>query len=293
MEQIRIRVTLLAGLCLFAIGSLLSLTGILSSGSGLIPHTASVISRVPDDFAYTFNARGTLEEAPDAEESPSPFWFLDSGGRLLIKDGVGETIHGDVQVTDPWHQAYAVSNPADTDGGARPQNLFRLVTRARWDNAIESVSLRIDADNLSASDSRNGSNGLFLMSRYQDEDTLYYAGIRTDGTAVIKKKYRGTYHTMAQSVLFPGTYDRHATPNLLPHGQWLTLSMTTITEPDGSVYITLLYSPDNAPPRVAVSAKDDGRYGNTPPILTPGAVGIRTDFMDVSLKDFKITGTPE
>jgi len=245
---------------------------------------------VSSDFIFSFNAPGALEEAPSASESSSPYWFLDSGGRLLIEEGIGETVHGELPESDRWREAYALSSALDTDGGRHPQNLFRLITRSRWSDATTTVAVRIDADNLSASPNRNESNGLHLMSRYQDSDTLYYAGIRVDGLAAIKKKYRGVYYTMAEVRLFPGTYARATSPTLLPQGEWLGMRVETRDLPGGSVRLTLSLTGADGLWRPVLTAVDDGRYGGTPPITEPGALGIRTDFMDVSFKDIRITG---
>lgn len=242
-------------------------------------------------FVYSFNADATLSEAGKSSQSTSPYWFLDSGGELIIANGIGQTVHGVLPLTNRWRLAYALDNPRDTDSGTHPQNIFRLVTKQSWEDASVSLSYRIDADNLSASEYRNESNGLLLMTRYRDHDTLYYAGIRVDGTAVIKKKYAGTYYTMAQAPVFPGVYDRAASPNLLPHGEWISLRVDTVENADGSVTVSLFIAkPGVSGWTRALTAIDDGKkYGGTPPITGAGLAGVRTDFMDVSFKDFRVT----
>jgi hypothetical protein len=241
-------------------------------------------------FIYSFNSAGTLYESGSAYESSSAYWWLDSGGKLVIKDGVGETVAGDLPSSDRWAQLYAKSNPTDTDAGEHPQNLFRLVTKSEWTSATEQASFRIEKDNLSASTNRNASNGLLLMSRYGDAgQTLYYAGVRVDGTAVIKKKYKGTYYTMAQKQVFQGSYDPAKSPNLIPHGEWIALTSDTETAADGSVTVTLSMQLPGGAWTTLLSATDTGKnYGGTPPIAS-GNDGIRTDFMDVSFKDFRVT----
>lgn len=249
----------------------------------------------PRTLVYSFNVPGTLQEASSMEESSSPYWWLNSGGQLIVKDGHGETIQGDLPIFDRWRVLYALSNARDTDGGLHPQNLFRLVSKSEWENVTMEASLYIAADRFSASPNRNQSNGLLLMSRYSgDGQTLYYAGVRVDGTAVIKKKYHGTYYTLAQKQLFPGTYAMSGTggsKDLLPHNTWISLRATTKTNADGSVSIALsLLSADNAWKQI-LSAKDAGgaSVGATPPIRGAFFVGIRTDFMDVLFKNVKMT----
>jgi hypothetical protein len=129
------------------------------------------------------------------------------------------------------------------------------------------------------------------MSHYKDAgQTLYYAGVRVDGTAVIKKKYQGTYYTMAQQKVFPGTYvGSQDNQNLIPHGQWLGLRSDTQNNTDGSVSITLyLQEPGQTTWTKLLTAIDHGQYGATPAIVTAGFTGIRTDFMDVDIRSFRL-----
>ena len=181
----------------------------------------SVAPMTPDDspFRFSFDTDGVLEEAGAPEESSSAFWWLDSGGRLTMRGLRGETMQGEAGPTDAWRIRYAIGNPRDTDQGVHPQNIFRLVTRAEWKDARIRAIFFISRDNFGSSPNRNSSNGVFLMSRYTDAgQTLYYTGVRVDGTAVIKKKYRGTYYTLAQEKIFPGTYrgDRDDIPPIGP-----------------------------------------------------------------------------
>jgi len=238
---------------------------------------------VDTELLYTFNVDGVLDEASPMGDTKSPYWWLNSGGELIIQNGVGETIQGDLPKTDPWYTEYANTNPDDTDGGSHPQNLLRLVSRSTWNNVRVEASYYIAKDNLSASPNRNESNGLLLMSRYSDEgQTLYYAGIRVDGTAVIKKKYKGTYYTMDQKQIFPGTYDHDANPDLLPHSVWIRLRCDTVTNKDGSVTVTLsMQDQSSGNWKELLSSKDDSQYDNTPPITGAHPIGLRTDFMDV------------
>lgn len=256
------------------------------------PHTtnSTPVPAAPaaDRVLYTFNVPGTIEETGDIHESKSPYWWLDSGGRILIHDDVGETLQGDIAKTDPWYREYADTNPEDTEDGLHPQNLLRLVSRNLWNNVRVEASFYVVKDNLSASENRNESNGLFLMSRYMDDgQTLYYAGIRVDGTAVIKKKYKGQYYTMAQETVFQGTYDHAKRPSLLPHSQWLRLQSETVTKPNGDVYITLSMQDTSATStwKKLIEANDRSQHDHTPPITGNHSIGIRTDFMDVRFDD--------
>lgn len=246
-------------------------------------------SASPASFVYTFTSDGTLHEASSMGVSASPYFWLSAGGSLVVENGLGRTITGTAPYLSRWRLSYMRWNPRDTEKGEHPQNIFRLVSRKRFADARVEATMRIEADNLTATPYRNASNGLLIMTRYQDKDTLYYAGLRVDGTAVIKKKYRGIYYTMAQKRIFPGRYST-STPNLLPHGEWLTVAAATRADQRGGVTIDLYLAREGEPaPALLLSAYDDGaRYGGTPPISADGHAGIRTDFMDVAFKTFRV-----
>ena len=239
-------------------------------------------------FIESFNKSGTLSEAGTIAESASAYWWLDSAAKLTFANGVGATIQGDLPADDPWHVAYKKNNPLDTENGAHPQNLFRLISRSSWNNVRITGEFAIRNNNQSMSPNRDPSNGILLMSRYStDGQTLYYAGIRVDGDAVIKKKYHGTYYMMAEKELFSGLYDRDTNPSILPHGVWLSLQSETITNKDGSVTVSLFMREKGTWKKI-LEAHDTGQYDNTPPLTDIAHIGIRTDFMDVQFRNFRI-----
>ena len=183
-----------------------------------------------ESYLYNFNAPGVLSESGAMVESSSAYWWLSSGGVMNIVDNKGSTNTGELPNLSKWRLRYRVSNPTDTDDGFRPQNIFRLVSRNTWQDFSEEVYFKILKDNLSMSPNRNISNGLLLFGRFQDQNNLYYAGVRVDGTAVIKKKIEGEYTTLAQKKIFEGVYERTTYPNLIPKNVWLGLKMDVVTE---------------------------------------------------------------
>jgi hypothetical protein len=235
---------------------------------------------------YNFNVDGVLPEAGSMSESWSPYWWLSSGGLFYLRDGAGSTIQGSLPKNDYWRKFYATTNPRDTDDGYHPQNVFRLVTRSSWQNCRQQLYFRIRNDNLSVSAYRNPSNGLLLMHRYQDSDNLYYVGVRVDGAAVIKKKYRGTYYTLGYLRVFPGSaYDRDSNPSLLPKNIWLGVRSEVTNNPDGTVRIVVWVDVGPGGWVLALDVLDNGlAYG--PAITAPGYLGVRTDFMDVALENY-------
>lgn len=279
----------------FATGSRVLYFGLPDTVTAFIPDSsqrASAAATVTSPFEYDFAIDGVLVEAGSPDESTSPYWWLDAGGRFFIEDGLGKTIMGSLDVLDEWRIRYRLSNSLDTENGYAPQNLFRLLTRSSWDNVRVSADFRIIRDNLADSPNRNESNGLLLMSRYQDGDTLYYAGVRVDGHAVIKKKFNGTYYTMAEKNIFATastTYDRNTQANLLPQNEWIGLRNETVTARNGSVTVKLFMKKEGETRWTELlRATDNGeKYASTTPITGSHPIGLRTDFMDVEFDNFR------
>ena len=238
---------------------------------------------VPTPFLYNFNANGSLPEAGSMDESNSGYWWVNSGGILTIGEGEGRTNFGELPAASKWYSLYARANPIDTDNGNHPQNIFRLLTRSRWNNVRQQVYFKIAKDNLSSSPNRNASNGLLLFSRYLDSANLYYVGVRVDGAAVIKKKINGTYYTIASVPYLAGSYNRDTSPNLLPKSVWIGLRSETVTNLDSSVTIRLYVDEGRTGVwKLVLQGKDDGLQFGGGAITREGYTGIRTDFMDVS-----------
>jgi hypothetical protein len=221
-------------------------------------------------------------------DSSSPYFWVNSGAQMRLANGRGMTIQGDLPEGHPWRAIYAAANPLDTDNGKHPQNIFRLVGRSRWQNSQQEAYFKIAKDNLSASPNRDGHNGLLLFNRYQDSQSLYYTGIRVDGSVVIKKKLNGTYTTLGMKKIFPGTYNRMTNPNLLPHDTWIGLRSVVRTNANGSVTIQVYTDVSwKGIWTLALTAVDDGSSGA--PITAAGYGGIRTDFMDVIFDSYRET----
>lgn len=248
----------------------------------------STKTNMASPFVYSFNVDGVLNETGEMDESSSPYWWLNSGGTMKIKEGSGSTNIGEMSKLSKWRILYKISNSKDTDDGYHPQNIFRLVTRNKWQNFSSQGYFNILKDNLSSSSNRNASNGVLLMLRYQDGDNLYYAGIRVDGTAVIKKKINGEYTTLAQQKIFGGGYGRETNPNLLPKNKWLGLR-SEVTNENNSVRIKLFGDLNQTGEwQKIIEVVDSKKLSGTEPIYNEGFQGIRTDFMDVEFKDFRV-----
>lgn len=231
-----------------------------------------------------------LEEAPDMSKSAHPIWWLNSGAYATLFEDEIRTVHGELPADDPWRQKYNASNPTETDDGYHPQNIFRLVSREKYAQATQSALARIDRYILSPDTHRAASNGILYFHHYQDGDNLYYAGVRVDGTAIIKKKQRGIYYTMASTPLFDGPkYDRDTNPNKLLTNSWFNLK-TEITNLSASkvrirVFVDLTAT---GSAQLVAEAIDDGKSFGGPAITKAGYAGIRTDFMDATIKGYEV-----
>jgi hypothetical protein len=251
--------------------------------------TATSTPTEPPHFTSGFDDDMVLEEADRMDRSASPEWWLNSGGWFLQQEGIGSTWIGEAPDGSRWRELYNRTNPWDTDRGMHPQNLFRLITRTEWRSPEQRVYFRITGDNFSPSANREKSNGVLLFLRYRDADNLYYAGVRVDGSAVIKKKSAGVYTTLAEAPWFPGTYHREASPNLIPHKAWIGLR--TVMQTDGeTVAIQLYVDPDRSGFWILALQAE---VANDAPLdaAQSGYGGIRTDFMDVEFDDYRIEET--
>lgn len=227
-----------------------------------------------------------LEEAGSIQETSSDFFWLNSGGRFAVQNGIAATLKGDLLAQDVWRLLYARTNPRDTDNGYHPQNIFRLVSFPKRLNALQTMYFKITKDNLSTSPNREAHNGVLFFNRYQEGgETLYYTGVRVDGNAIIKKKLNGTYITLASKKIFAGKYDRNIRPNLIPHDTWLGMRSRIETKQDGSVRISLFLDLSGKGIwEEVLGITDTGTtQGETMP---EGYGGIRIDFMDVVFKGY-------
>ena len=232
---------------------------------------------------------GVLEESDMPEHSMETCWWVDSGGVFFVENGKGTTLKGILPTEAVWRLKYAHNNPTDTNVGFRPQNIFRLINRKKWTNVSQEVLFKVKDYDKSPSQNRNMSNGILLMSRYVDSDNLYYAGLRVDGTAVIKKKADGQYVTLATArYIESAEYDIDENPLLLPKNKWIGERLVTKNNPDGSVNLKLYINMDDSNKwRLILDVDDSLASSGSSPFTTPGNIGIRSDFMDVDFSDFQ------
>lgn len=263
--------------------------GSVSIGSSVAEAVAA--RAVSSPYVYSFQSDETVEETGKTSDSASPYWWVSSGGRLIAKGGVGMTVQGDLPQADKWRALYAASSPVDTELGLHPQNLFRLVTRSRWENFSQALSFQLVKLNVSAGTERNAWSGILLFNRYLDGNNLYSLGLRHDGYAVIKKKRYGVYYTLAQKRVFTAdaSYQRDTNPNLLPGKRWMGLKSVIKTNPDSSVTLQLWLDRQNTGSwQLALEVLDTNGGTDGAPILGDGYAGMRTDFADIQFDNYRI-----
>ncbi len=208
--------------------------------------TESVIKN--DIFFENFSKNFILEETGKIEKSENADWWVNSGAFLYSEDGIGRTIFGPLEKGSKWQIRFSKGKndiPNETDGGYYPQNIFRLVTKSKWENFSQEVYYRIKKYNLSKDKHRKESNGLLLFNRYQNGFNLYYTGIRVDGKVIIKKKYKTKYYTLAEKKIFYGEYDRGKNPNLLAVNKWVGVRSEVETIDNNQVEIKVFVDKEN------------------------------------------------
>ncbi|MCK5061426.1 hypothetical protein KAR28_02660 [Candidatus Parcubacteria bacterium] len=242
------------------------------------------------DFSDSFDADLILEETRKMNDSEGLYWWVNSGAYFIQENGVGKTLQGELRQDSEWQIKYKDHNVNETDDGFHPQNIFRLVTRSKWLDYTQEVEYKINKYHLSKDEHRSASNGLLLFNRYQDGDNLYYTGIRVDGAAVIKKKYKGEYYTMDyKTIIVDSKYDRETNPNLLPIEEWVSVRSEVKNINDKRVEIKLYVKlPNDVDWNLVLEAIDDGQAFGGAAITSEGFAGVRTDFMDVEFDNFKI-----
>lgn len=256
--------------------------------SGILTST----HRQSEDDKCSNLEEGILEESPSMKLSKQKCWWLDSGAIFITKNNIGKTIQGQLAETSYWKKEYLETSPEDTNKGLRPQNIFRLINKNNWKNVSQTIFFKVNAYDLSPSPNRNQSNGVLLMSRYIDNNNLYYAGMRVDGTAVIKKKFNGEYITLATSKYNTASneeYDLFKNPIILSKNKWLGEKFITKNNLDGSVNLRLFVKLGDSDPWVKlIEVNDSQKFSGSVPFITEGNVGIRSDFMDIEISNFSI-----
>lgn len=240
----------------------------------------------------TFPNYLTLEEAPSGSESMDQCFWVDSGALFFVKNKIGSTIVGEIDKESRWKSLYKLSAGEYTDKGTHPQNIFRLINKKNVQDVREELLAYIENYHLSTSSNRDKSNGIFLLARYHDSQNLYLGGIRVDGNAVIKKKSNGVYQTLGiVSYDNRHAYDRTSNPNILPVHTWIGIAVEVKNQKDHSTLIDLDLSFDQGTTWNRVLSVVD--RVPEPQLYNAAATGIRSDFMDLYFKNYKVITTDQ
>jgi hypothetical protein len=223
-----------------------------------------------------------LTEANTPEESTHQFWWVESGGFVTTGNDGWKTIRGALPSEDIWRKSYLRRNPLDTASGYYPQNVFRLLSKEIIPARSQELYFTIDEDRISSSPNRNESSGIFVLSRYGNVDNFYQIGIQVNGNAVVKKKYNGLYHTLAESKILLSEYNEETKESLLPKST--KIGIKTEFEVIEDTLLIKLYIDQGEGWSLALETEDNGdAYG---PVLPDGRIGIKSDFMDLNFIDY-------
>ncbi|HET7026293.1 MAG TPA: hypothetical protein VFI28_01240 [Candidatus Limnocylindrales bacterium] len=206
-----------------------------------------------------------------------------------VRDAVFEVTSGSLFARNGawWTGVPDDVSPGPASARGTDSAVFRMTTRrSDFDSVRVSFGLRVAAFVTTARTPAEAWDGVHVLLRYQSPFELYYASIdRRDGSLQIKKKVAGgasnggTYFTLASrapAVPAPG-------PRATVDG-WQDVAATVETEPSGAVRIAVWHGA-----QLVLQAIDDGSVGG-PPILEPGAVGIRGDNCDFEFRRFRVDG---
>lgn len=199
--------------------------------------------------------------APDARRSRD--WDVTSGS-LFVRSGVG------------WTGVPDAATPGATSSAGTGSSVFRM-NSFRRDIGDAVITLRIRNLRLLERGGREPpapTDGIHLFLRWQSPAELYVASLnRRDDLVVVKKKLHGgdenggTYYTLAQAPYRP------------PGSAWQSFTVR-ITSQASTVAIAV----DQGGHRL-LRAVDDGDHG--PPILRPGAIGLRGDNCEFEFTDLR------
>lgn len=196
----------------------------------------------------------------------SPVWQANSGS--LFAAG-GRYWSGPVDDRTPDRLSAQGTNSA----------ILRVTTvRADFTDVAVRLRLTIDGQTSTASTPPVDWDGAHIFLRYQNEASLYYASVaRRDGAVVVKKKCPGgpsnggTYYPLGHSARAPIAAARPV---------WFTAAINTSTDRTVRVRVWRVR-------HLLVDAVDTGI--GCPPILHPGAIGIRGDNTELRFDRFRAT----
>lgn len=113
----------------------------------------------------------------------------------------------------------------------------------------------------------SATSGLHIFGRYRTSDDLYVASVRRDGYATIKRKWDGVYTTLGTVSLPASLLDSNGQ---LKSGVWITLRFSIIGN-ELKFYVNGTH----------MMTRTSGTF-------SWGTTGIRTDYVDIYLDDWKL-----
>jgi hypothetical protein len=231
---------------------------------------------------FSINSRVSEKSTP--EQSNNPHWWAKSGGEMIISNGTGKTIQGNLKKNNYWAKVYSKSNPVDTNNGQQPQNVFMALTRSEWTNGEYQTYFKSNRYNAINSPNRTSESGMALLARYTDDNNYYRVGFSADGNIILIKRVNGTNYTLSKNTYFAGNYTE--TSSLIPRGYWYGIRAVFENVSSTSVKISVYADKTGGQWQLVNELIDSGTLGK--PIVSKGLAGIKTDFMDAEFDGFQI-----
>lgn len=273
---------------LMIVGSLLGVAPATGWGAEIEQSEEQVIL-----FQDTFDAPRTIEEVAKPSVSSDPSWWLQSGGRVEIRNGTARTVQGSLPPDDQWRIQYSSTDPQESRDGFRPQNMFRLLQKRPWGNIEQTVYVKINAYDTSLVEHRDAFNGVYFVYRYnQTNGQLYKVGIRVDGAVVVQKRLpdEDLETIWYERTGLRGQYNRAHNPILIPMHKKIGLRSRIYTSQSSrAVNFQLFVDWGDGHWTLLTDFWDRVRDdGDTDPIIQKGLAGIQTEFMDAEFSDYQI-----
>jgi hypothetical protein len=230
------------------------------------------------------------EEVWESSRNFTDRWWVNSGAFFFVKSWTWSTVQWELEAGSKWQVSYSkYGGWLETDWWFHPQNIFRLILNEKFKSFNQEAYFKINRYILSTDVHRRDPNWILLFNRYVDSNNLYYTWIRVDWNAIIKKKLKWNYYTLASKKILDWVYNRDTNPNLLPVNSWIWIKSEIKNLNEKSVIINLYSDLKNDWNWILVlSAIDNVDTSSIDIINESWYAWIRTDFMDVDIDRYYI-----
>lgn len=255
-----------------------------------IPNTTFFKKNVKRFVIDNFVLDKVYEEVWESSRNFTDRWWVNSGAFFFVKSWTWSTVQWELEAGSKWQVSYSkYGGWLETDWWFHPQNIFRLILNEKFKSFNQEAYFKINRYILSTDVHRRDPNWILLFNRYVDSNNLYYTWIRVDWNAIIKKKLKWNYYTLASKKILDWVYNRDTNPNLLPVNSWIWIKSEIKNLNEKSVIINLYSDLKNDWNWILVlSAIDNVDTSSIDIINESWYAWIRTDFMDVDIDRYYI-----